>query len=73
VKAGEIGHEVVVHPEATHGVVDGRINLHRLLVRVIAGDFLIHLEEVSVASSDSVFAVALDSVLEVEEDAESSR
>ena len=52
--------------------MDGRINLHRLLVRVIAGDFLIHLEEVSVASSDSVFAVALDSILEVEKDAEPS-
>jgi hypothetical protein len=72
VKAGEIGHEVVVYPEATHSIMDSRINLHRLLVRVIAGDFLIHLEEVSVAGPDSIFTVTFDSVLEVKEDPESS-
>jgi hypothetical protein len=71
VKAGQIGHEVVVYPEAAHSVVDGRIDLHRLLVRVVTGDLLIHLEEVSVSGSDSVFAVAFYSVLEVKEDPES--
>ena len=48
---GERRHEVVVHPQATHGVVAGRVDAHRLLEGRGAGDSLVHLEEVSVEHS----------------------
>ena len=63
--------EVVVHPETAHGVVDGRENHHGGAVGIVTGDALVHLEEVPVAFLDSLFAVALDGVAEIEEDTES--
>ena len=42
------GHQIVVHPEAAHGVVDGREDTHRDLVRVFVGNLFVHLEEVAV-------------------------
>ena len=48
VQTGHRGHQVVVHPEATHRVVDGRVDPHGLLVRVLTGDPVVHVEQVSV-------------------------
>ena len=48
-QAGDGAHQVVVHPEAAHRVVDGRIDAHRHLVRILAGDALVHFEQVAVA------------------------
>ncbi len=61
-------HQVVVHPEPAHRVVDGGVDAHRHLVRVLVGDLLVHLEEVAVLLLDRVRADALDRVLEVEVD-----
>ena len=60
------GHQIVVHPEAAHGVVDGREDTHRDLVRVFVGNLFVHLEEVAVLGRDTGNAHALDSVGEVE-------
>ena len=35
------GHQIVVHPEAAHGVVDGREDTHRNLVRVFVGNLFL--------------------------------
>ena len=67
VEAGDGGHQVVVHPEAAHRVVDGRVDHHRLFVRIDVGDFLIHVEEVAVAGVHDLTAEALEGILEVEE------
>ena len=48
-QAGDGGHQVVVDPQAAHGVVDRRIDAHRDLVGIFVGDALIHLEEIAVA------------------------
>ncbi len=35
------GHQIVVHPEAAHGIVDGREDAHRNLVRVFVGNLFL--------------------------------
>ena len=67
VEAGDVGHQVVVHPEAAHRVVHGGVDLHRLLVGILAGDLVIHLEQVAVAGADRGLAEAVGRVAEVEE------
>ena len=58
-------HQVVVHPEAAHCVVRCGINPHRLLVRVIAADALVHRHQVAVAGGNGVFALGSDGICEV--------
>ncbi len=65
------GHEVVVNPETTHGVVACRVNHHGFFVWVNVGDFFVHFEEVAVLAVNPFFAHAFDAVLEVEEDTKS--
>ena len=64
------GLQFVVHPDTTHGIVDSREDHHRVLIGVLVHDFLVHLEEVAVFLRNDIFAEALDSVGEVEEDSE---
>ena len=58
---GHVAHQVVVDPEPAHRVVDRGVDPHRHAVRVLAGDALVHLEEVAVALLDHVVAEALRS------------
>ncbi len=69
-EAGDGGHEVVVHPEAAHGVVDGRVDAHGDFVGVFVGDLVVDVEEIAVAFLDDFFAKALDGIRKVEIDAE---
>ncbi len=48
--------QVVVHPQAAHGVVDGGVNPHGNLVGVLIGDALVHVEQVVVAIADGLLA-----------------
>ena len=72
VQSGDIRHQVVIHPQAAHGVVDGGIDAHRLLVRIFAGDALVHVEQVAVALLDDGAAEALDGVAEVQVDGQAA-
>lgn len=49
VEAGDIAHQVVINPETAHCIVDGGIDHHGHFVGVIAGDLLVHGEQVAVA------------------------
>ena len=69
-EAGDGGLELVIDPEAAHGVVDSGVDAHGLFVGVDVGDLLVHLEEVAVAGFDDVAAEALDGVGEVEIDSQ---
>ena len=62
VQPGDVAHQVVIHPQAAHRVVDGGVDAHRRLVRIFVGDLLIHLEEVAVLFLDDVDAEARDRV-----------
>ena len=55
-QAGDGRHQVVIDPKAAHGVVSRGIDPHRDVVRVLSGDPLIHVEQVSVTLADSLFA-----------------
>ena len=66
-ETGDRGLQLVVNPDTTHGVVDSGEDHHRSLVGVLVGDLLIHIEEVTIASTYYILTEALDSVLEVEE------
>ena len=46
--SGDGAHQVIVHPEPAHGVVRRRVDAHRSPVRVLAGDAVVHLEQVAV-------------------------
>jgi len=69
----EVGHEVIVHPEAAHGIVDGGIDAHGHGIRVFPGDGGIHVKQVAIALGDDFFAEAGNGVCEVEIDAASGR
>ena len=62
--------ELVVNPDTTHRIVDSREDHHRVLVRVLVHDLLVHLEEVSILLSHYIFAQTLDSLAEVKEDSQ---
>ena len=51
-QAGDRRAQVVVDPQPAHRVVHGRVDAHRRGVRVLAGDALVHLEQVPVALLD---------------------
>ena len=66
-QSGYVGLQLVVYPQAAHGVVDGRVNHHRVLVGVLVGNFLVHVEKVTVTLCNNILAQAVDSLGEVEE------
>ena len=65
-QAGDVAHEVVVHPETTHRVMHSRVDAHRTLVGIFTGDVLIHLEEVAVAFLDGFLTETLDGIREIQ-------
>ena len=67
-QAGQVGHEVVVHPEAAHGVVYCWENLHRCRVGVLSLDLLVHLEEIPIPGRNSVASVIPDGITEIQKD-----
>src|SRR5690606_2594058 len=66
------GLQVVVDPQAAHGVVHRGVDAHRDLVGVLAGDALVHVEQVAVLGLDRGAAHPLDGVGEVQVDAEAA-
>ena len=73
VQPGDGRHQVVVDPQAAHRVVRSGVDAHRHLVRVLARDPLVHLEQVPVAGADDVHPEPVDRVREVEVDAVAAR
>ena len=72
-KAGNRRHQLVIHPQSAHRVVDRGKNPHRNFVRVFSGNLLIHVEEVSVFFADDRFSHAANGIGEVQIDAHASR
>ncbi len=60
------GLELIVHPDAAHGVVGSGEDHHRGLIGVVVRDHLVHIEEVAVAVAHDILAQALDGIFEVE-------
>ena len=56
------GHQIIVHPQPAHGVVNGRVDPHRHLVWILSGDPFVHLEEVSIALANNWSAQTLDRI-----------
>ncbi|MMZ64519.1 hypothetical protein D1872_268570 [compost metagenome] len=40
-QAGNVGHLVIIHPHAAHGIMDRRENFHRNFARIVAHEFFI--------------------------------
>ena len=68
IQAGQRRHQVVIHPQAAHGIVDGGIDHHGRGIRIFIGDAVVHLEEVAVLRLDVVASEALNGLGEVEID-----
>ena len=69
-QSGDRAHQVVIHPQSAHRVVDRRIDPHRNFVGIFAGDALVHVEQIAVAFVDAVLAEPLDGIGEIQIDAE---
>ena len=50
------GLQFVIDPKSTHGIVDGGIDHHRSLVRILIRNLLVHLEEVAVFLFNDILA-----------------
>ena len=72
-EAGEVAHEVVVHPQAAHRVMHSRVDTHGLLVAVFTGDLFIHGEKIAVALGDGLLTELADGLREVEINTSSAR
>ena len=59
--------QFIVNPDTTHCVVDSREDHHRVLIRVLVNDFLVHLEQVTIFLCNYILAETLDSVGEIKE------
>src|ERR1035437_3024191 len=70
VEAGDGAHQVVIHPQPAHGVVNGGVDTHGHFVGILAGNALVHVEQVAVALLDDVLAQALDGFAEIQIDAQ---
>ena len=66
IQTGDGGLKFVVDPQSAHRVVRGRVDAHRHVIGVLAGDALVHLEEVAVALFDHVAAETIDRIAEVQ-------
>src|SRR4029077_17731727 len=63
-------HQLVVHPQAAHGVVHRRVDTHGSLVGILAGDPLVHVEQIPVSFADNVDAQPFDGVGKIQVNAE---
>src|SRR5258708_1203249 len=61
-KARNIAHELIIDPQAAHGVMDRRVNAHRRFIGIFPRDLFIHLKEVAIAAFNSLKTKALDGV-----------
>ncbi len=66
VQTGDRGLEIVVHPDAAHRIVDGRIDHHRLFPRTYVSDLEIHIKEIAVTLLHPLTAQTLDGVREIQ-------
>src|SRR5439155_19391407 len=65
-EARHVAHQVVIHPEAAHGVMNSGIDAHRDTISILAGNFLIHVEEILIPLAHNRFAEPLNGGGEVE-------
>ncbi len=55
-------HQIVIHPGAAHRVVDRRVNSHGRRISILTGNLFIHIEKISIAFANDVFAQSFDRV-----------
>src|SRR5574344_69490 len=48
--------QFVINPDTTHRIVDGRINHHRIFIRIYVRNLFIHIEEVTITLLNSITA-----------------
>src|SRR6185437_4548444 len=66
IKTGNGRHQIVVDPETAHGIMRRWVDTHRNLVRVLVGDALVHLEQITVSLGDGLRTESLDGIGKVE-------
>ena len=71
-EAGDVGHQVVVHPETAHRVVHRWVDSHRSFVGIFPSNLVVHVEQIAVPLANLVLAEALDGVSEIEVNAETA-
>ena len=61
-KSADRAHQVVVHPQATHGVMRRWVDSHWHLAGILGRDLLIHVKKVAVSLLEGVLAQPLDRI-----------
>ena len=51
----DIAHQIVIHPQAAHRVMQGRINSHWAIVGVFPGDLFVDVKKISVTFPNRLF------------------
>ena len=72
IKPRDRRHQVVIHPQAAHRVVNRRIDSHWNFVRILARNPFVHIEQISIPLTDTLFAETFDGVGKVEVNAETA-
>ena len=65
-KARQGAHEVVIHPEAAHRVVNGRIDSHGSFIWVLTRYALVHVEKIAVALIDDLLTQTFDRLRKIQ-------
>ena len=55
IQAGDSCHHLIINPDPSHGVMNCRIDHHRVLIRILINDLFIHLEKIAVPFFDYIF------------------
>ena len=63
-------HQLIINPQTTHRVVQCRIDHHWCLIRIIVGNLLVHIEQVTIFLLNYLFTQAVDGVREIQEDSQ---
>src|ERR1700730_10374917 len=71
-ETGQIAHQIVISPDAAHGVMHSRVNPHRNFIGVFAGDFVVDLEQISVTFANRFDAETFDGIGKIQIDAASA-
>src|SRR5262249_49658623 len=72
-QTGHIAHQIVIHPETAHCVVNGGINSHRHFVGVLSSNFFLNMKQGSVALPNRLYAESFNRVGKIEIYAPSAR
>ena len=66
-----VAHKIIVHPKATHSVVYGWVDSHRILVGILPRNAFVHIEEIAVTLFNKTKTETGDGISKIQVDPKS--